>query len=354
MSCNFNLKISHLKKQNVYVVRSSTLDHSHMETPNNLLERAIEAAISDNIEPESSAPVENFVEELVNDCQKLGNNPQLQMHFDDNDTLPDSTADIEDGAFNQPGGVESDSPKTAKEETDTDSIQYLESRLKEGQIFTSTHEFETLFKEYCAKTYTHFKILSAHYDRLSQEDRDMGLFARKHFTCIENLRAKGDLAKVNKGMRKRETKKVGCNFFLKIHYNAKQKYYRVQSCNLEHSHERSFYQYFTSPLGRRLTDEELERYSPMIMDTVKRGKKSMDKKSLDKNSTTQPNKISTQKLKELIQSETGKLLTTKDLSNLKMKIMKGREKQGEESKESNMDQSHYQEEIQDAWLHGTW
>ena len=61
-------------------------------------------------------------------------------------------------------------------------------------------------------------------------------------------------------------------------------------------------QYFTSPLGRRLTDEELERYSPMIMDTVKRGKKSLDKKSLDKNSTTQPNKISTQKLKELIQS----------------------------------------------------
>ena len=178
MSCNFNLKISHLKKQNVYVVRSSTLDHSHMETPNNLLERAIEAAISDNIEPESSAPVENFVEEFVNDCQKLGKNPQLQMHFDDNDTMPDSTADIEDRAFNQPGGVESDSPKTAKEETDADSIQYLESRLKEGQIFTSTHEFETLFKEYCAKTYTHFKILSAHYDRLSQEDRDKGLFAR--------------------------------------------------------------------------------------------------------------------------------------------------------------------------------
>ena len=53
------------------------------------------------------------------------------------------------------------------------------------------------------------------------------------------------------------------------------------------------------------------------------------------------------------QTETGKLLTTKDLSNLKMKIMKGREKQGEESKESNMDQSHYQEEIQDDWLHET-
>ena len=178
MSCDFNLKISHLKKQNVYKVRSSTLAHNHIETTNNVLERAIEAAISDNIEPESSATVENFVEEFVNECQKLENDSQLQMHFDEDDTMPDSTADIEDGAFNQPGGVESDSPKTAKEETDTDSIPYLESRLREGQIFTSTHEFEALFKEYCAKTYTHFKILSAHYDRLSQEDRDKGLFAR--------------------------------------------------------------------------------------------------------------------------------------------------------------------------------
>ena len=99
------------------------------------------------------------------------------MYFDD-DNMPDSTADIEDGAFSQPGGVECDSPNTAEEETDKASIQHLESRLKEGQIFISTHEFEALFKEYCAKTYTHFKILSAHYDRLSQEDRDKGLFAR--------------------------------------------------------------------------------------------------------------------------------------------------------------------------------
>ena len=54
-----------------------------------------------------------------------------------------------------------------------------------------------------------------------------------------------------------------------------------------------------------------------------------------------------------IQSETGKLLTTKDLSNLKMKIMKGQEQQSEESKENIMDQPH-QEGIEGAWLHATW
>ena len=55
-----------------------------------------------------------------------------------------------------------------------------------------------------------------------------------------------------------------------------------------------------------------------------------------------------------IQSETGKLLTTKDLSNLKMKIMKGWEKQSEESKEINMDLSHQGGGIQGSWLNATW
>ena len=176
-------------------------------------------------------------------------------------------------------------------------LTQLSLRLDLGESYDTMEEFEEVFKQYCARSFIAYSMISAHY-----RNKEKGLYRRKRFKCAYSSR--GSCGK-GKGIREHaKIKRPICPFDIEVAYKPKKDIYVVVRSDKVHNHSLLTREnYMATPQARRLTDKEKEKYLPLLMETDQSRHLSSD-------------------IRKLIFTETGKKLTPQDIANLRFRYSK--------------------------------
>merc|ERR1711974_420012 len=108
-------------------------------------------------------------------------------------------------------------------------LTQLSMRLDLGDSYETLEEFEEVFKEYCARSFIAYSMISAHY-----RNREKGLYRRKRFKCAYS--ARGSCGK-GKGIRENTKGKIPiCPFDIEVAYKPKKDLYVVVRSDKVHNH----------------------------------------------------------------------------------------------------------------------
>lgn len=170
--------------------------------------------------------------------------------------------------------------------------------LSQDMRFNDWVSFEDHFEAWKVQKWTHTYKRSCVLNKCG--NRDTHKYLDVHLNCVHSGMPR---LKKTKHMRTKQSyMSRGCMFHIQIKLDPVTHEYFFSKFNIEHkNHEVSKEAYMSHPKGRRLSNQEVEKYVSDYLLTMK---------------------VSKDILKEMIYVDTGKRVTSHDLQNCKIKLMK--------------------------------
>jgi glutaredoxin-related protein len=279
---------------NQKIVFNKEFSHSH--TVNNTNDKVEQESVmeTDNNYAESTLLVEDEAARNLNTSKD-----ESRLSLIDSDNINDR----DEGSINNVSNVSTQNETedaisnfdlANENDQDSDSDITEKFKLQKGMQFAHWTEFEEYFEKYTFYNFTH---TCKRFSKINKDTEDpiKYKYNMAHLTCVHFGKPR-----VSQSTKQRPNQSYmgrDCMFEVVVKFDGDINKYYIDRVHADHNnHEVSKHAYMQHPLARRLKDQELNRYVKEYLMELK---------------------VSKATIKDKVEKETGKKITSKDLQNLK-------------------------------------